>query len=206
MKIIPADIPRTGALKSALFLAAGLLSLAPLIAMAEEALPNPASIDLPKAELLSDNANKGKSMAYFFLTNSKVSFAEAFADFSDCYRFLPTGPLVSIPAYIPWTDAVHPELREKSDTPNFSPSPYGIIGDAARSVMQAIFLPGIEAMQARDSANNRLRMCMIPRGYVAHPISKEVWIQINKGNERDTLLRQAKLATMFNSHTEEMIR
>jgi hypothetical protein len=66
LKIIPADIPRTGALKSALFLAAGLLSLAPLIAMAEKPCPILRQSICQRPNSLSDNANKGKSMAYFF--------------------------------------------------------------------------------------------------------------------------------------------
>lgn len=192
VSIVFAAVPLSRVLNRVAWLAASLLFLAPVIAKAEVGLPDPATITGPSAELLLSEAKKGEIRGYFYLTNNKVSFSEAYSDFSDCYRFLAMGPLIRLPAYVPWIDLPHREESRRAESA-VSSQPYGLVGAA----MSAILLPGIERMEARLLANTRLRICMVPRGYVAHRLSKEVWMQINSGSEHDMLLRQAKVATMI---------
>lgn len=160
-------------------------------AAAQEGLPDPAKIVVPDAAVLSDAANRRESVRYFYLTNASVDFAHAYADLVDCYRFLQSGPPLDLAIFVPWKgDAGAPDPRRKAESTG--PSPYGVVGAA----MAAWLVPMLDAAQNRAMASTRLRACMVPRGYVVHPLAQSVWNDLHRDGDQATIARLAKIATM----------
>jgi len=176
------------ALGLALSLSFGLLS--PSMAAAQEALPDVATIDLPAFTAPAPSAETDK-VKFFYLAKKGVSFAEAYGDLADCYRFLEEGPALHLPGYVPWIEVPHRKAER-----SVIPRPFdGMIEDT----LEAVFLPMIDAVIARNLDNMKLRRCMATRGYQRFAVTKEIWLQVHKGTVRDALLRQAKLASMAQS-------
>lgn len=170
-------------IKRASFVALASLLSMPITtaALAQEALPDVATIALPDVSIDGNPKAAKEGYKFFFFQNPDVSFAEAYADLVECRSFLVVGPLSGVPGFRPWVEPVRREIR-----PNYS-NPYGIVGTA----LNAIIAPKIE----RGSRNNRMRRCMEPRGYKRFALPEAAWEQINKGDEKAILLMQAKLAS-----------
>lgn len=167
-----------------------MLLVAPGTAKAQTALPDPAGISLPALALFDRAANSHQSLAYFYLTNPSVSFGEAYADFADCYRFRAIGPQLDLQSFVPWAEGTA-GLGPRKDQTNAA-SPYGVVG----AVIGAWLVPALLAAQMRGEANMRLRTCMVPRGYEAHPLAKSAWMQLQSANDAETVARLAKIATL----------
>lgn len=175
----------------ALSLFLGLLS--PSEAAAQTALPDVTTIDLPAFTAPAPSAETDK-VKFFYLAKEGVSFAEAYGDLADCYRFLEDGPALHLPGYVPWIEVPH--RKEERTTISGSGR---LLDDLAQTTLAAVFLPMIDAVIARNLDNTKLRRCMATRGYRRFAVTKDIWLQIHKGTVRDALLRQAKLASRAQS-------
>lgn len=167
-----------------------MVSVAPGAAMAQIAPPDPASVTLPDLALFDSAANSHQPPAYFYLTNPSVSYGEAYADLADCYRFRAIGPQLDLQTFVPWVEGTAGPDPRKDQTS--AASPYGVVGAALATWL----VPALLAAQRRGEANMRLRTCMVPRGYTAHPLAKSVWMQLQSANDAETVARFAKLATL----------
>src|SRR3954470_11439547 len=88
--------------------------------------PDPATVTLPDMTPTRDPEVIRNGWRFFYFHKAGVSYAQAHADFADCYRFLPAGDLANaLPMFRPWASEV---------TPGPEPQPrslgYGLVGDA----------------------------------------------------------------------------
>lgn len=148
---------------------------------AQEALPDPATVSVPDLASSADPKVQKDGYKFFFFHNPSVSFAEAYADISECRSFLAGGGLAGLPAFRPWVEPV-----KRKQQVNYA-SPYGLVGAA----MAAIIVPKIE----RGQRNNKLRRCMEPRGYARYPVAEADWDRLNEGDPATLIAMQAKLAS-----------
>jgi len=167
----------------AIAMAAALaVSLAGAAPAAAQGPPDPATIELPDLTPSRDPeviANGGK---HYYFHKSGVSYAEAYEDFSECYRYLPT-PYAdpNLPMFAPWS--------EKPGVERFQPANnYGLVGMG----IAALFLGPIE----RRARQAPVRRCLETRGYVRYPVAEGVWRQLVDGYSERSIAVQAKAASM----------
>lgn len=162
---------------AALFACAGWHSLA-----AAQNLPDPANIELPDLSA-NDPAVTKKGHKFFYFFNPTVSFSEAYEDISECRSYLVTGEVAMLPGFVPWVEEVAPEEVKSG----YGANPYGLVG----ALIVALFQDGVN----NGPSNNRLRLCMEPRGYARYPLTEDAWLALNKGDEPNIVAMQAKLAS-----------
>lgn len=169
------------ALPAALFSARPAAAQAsPASPAATQSLPDPATITLPDVTPSTDEKVRKDGARYFYFHKAGVSFAEAYADIAGCYRYLFAGEVMRVPGFAPW---VEPGPRRTiARTPQ-----YGFVG--------AIIGGMIAGPLLRSDRNSKLRRCLDPRGYQRFAIPKEIWKAVMDGDLRDSILRQAKLAS-----------
>jgi hypothetical protein len=148
-----------------------------------EGPPDPATVELPDLTPSRDPeviANGGK---HFYFHMAGVSYAEAYEDFSECYRYLPVagGVDVLLPMFAPWGRTPGVEAIQPANN-------YGLVGMG----IAALFLGPIE----RKSRQSRLRRCLETRGYVRYPLSEKVWNELIDGYSERSIAVQAKAASM----------
>lgn len=167
------------------------IALAALLAAAPAALPaalaqppgppDPATITLPDMTPTRDRRVIEQGWKYFYFHKAGASYAQAYADFAECYRFLPmaTGMLPSLPMFVPWSETPGVRHIERYN-------PYGLVGAA----ILAIASGPIE----RRGHQARLRRCMEPRGYVRYPLAERVWEQLTDDYSQRSIALQALAA------------
>ena len=143
--------------------------------------PDPAEVTLPDlsvpAELASDPDPK-----YYYFRMVGVSYAEAYADFSECYRYLPAPNAVSLlPMFAPWRET--PGVERIQPTYN-----YGLVGMG----IAALFLGPLQ----RKARQAPVRRCLETRGYVRHPLPEKAWKELTDGYSERSIAMQAKAASM----------
>ncbi len=165
--------------------AGALLTLLLCSPISAQDLPDPATIELPDLSVADDPKAVEEGYKFFYFHNPSVSFEEAYRDISDCRSYLP-GRIAALPTFIPWVEpkAITPQV------PRYN-SPYGPMGDLVNAAIAAIVVPKIQ----RGKRNNKMRMCMEPRGYARYPVSEASWEILNEGDEGDLILMQAKIAS-----------
>lgn len=163
--------------------AAATLMLAALMAgwpaIAQDALPDPATVNVPAITPSADPKVRKDGYKFFYFHNPSVSFAEAYADLAECQGLIAGtifGTGGALPAFRPWVE---------------TPRPRQGYGPGASSVLGSILIPKFE----RGQRNNKLRRCMEPRGYSRYPVAEAVWDQLNDEKNAQALLMQAKLAS-----------
>ena len=99
-----------------------LLLIAAASASAQAAAPpDPAGVTLPDLTPPADSATDADPKYYYF-RKPGVSYAEAYEDFSECYRYLPVdGTLATLPMFAPWSEA--PGVERFQPVNN-----YGLVG------------------------------------------------------------------------------
>jgi hypothetical protein len=146
-----------------------------------EGPPDPATIELPDLTPSRDPeviANGGK---HYYFHKPGVSYAEAYEDFSECYRYLPV--LYAdrgLPMFAPWSG--------KPGVERFQPANnYGLVGMG----IAALFLGPIE----RRARQAPVRRCLETRGYVRYAVAENVWRQLVDGYSERSIAVQAKAAS-----------
>lgn len=170
--------------------AMALLSCASGVA-AQDLLLDPATVELPPMTFGNDPAVAKNGYKFFFFHNPNLDFAEAARDIAECHSHLPTSAFLSLPGFVPWTEA---NERETAQTA----SPYGLVGEAIR----AIIAPKLE----RGQRNNKMRLCMERRGYVRYAIDEAAYDAIWEGEPSQIVAMQAKLATGPAPNAPEVMR
>jgi hypothetical protein len=116
-----------------------------------------------------------------------VTFKDAHADFSDCYRFMqPVGwsMATNIDRFIPW-NRVPSNISRKAEW--YTPSNYGVIG--------SIILGNAEDVFRRRTYQAKMRSCMEPRGYIRYGVAESIWTGISKLPPEQWVAVQAKIAS-----------
>jgi hypothetical protein len=166
-----------------LLMAASTLVAAASAAPAQPAAPpDPATIVLPDLTPSRDPeviANGGK---HYYFHRAGVSYAEAYEDFSECYRYLPTpGTDPSLPMFAPWSET--PGVERYPPANNF-----GLVGMG----IAALFLGPIE----RRARQAPVRRCLETRGYVRYPVAEKIWRQLIDDYSERSIAIQAKAASL----------
>jgi hypothetical protein len=145
--------------------------------------PDPATVEVPSITGGRDPDVVKDGWKYFYFWRPNTSFEQAYADFADCYRFLPVpGGDAMLPRFVPWRQA---EAR-RAAVPN-SYTAYGLMGAA----IGALIAGPIE----RRASQSRMRRCLEPRGYQRFPAPQPVWEKILDGYSQPSIAVQAKLAS-----------
>ena len=161
----------------------GVLS-PPAVAGEATALPDPATVTVPDLSGSGDAAEYENGWKYFFYQRPDTSFAEAYADIADCYRFLaPAGwANVAIPRFVPWVERVP---GERAATGYFEHS--GLVGLAIGSMF--------EGTLTRRDRQAKMRRCMEPRGYTRYGVAEEIWENVADMPPEQGIAVQAKIAS-----------
>lgn len=176
-----------------LVVAASALLSAPSGAAAQtSAPPDPATITLPDLTPSRDPkviANGGK---YYYFHKAGVTYAEAYEDFGECYRYLPVAYVdPNLPMFAPWS--------EKPGVETFQPSNnYGLVGMG----IAALVLGPIE----RRARQAPVRRCLETRGYVRYPLAEDIWRQLIDGYSERSIAMQAKAASLPAPDAETVAR
>jgi len=144
--------------------------------------PDPATLELPDLTPSRDPKVIEAGWKYFYFHKAGVSYAEAYEDFSECYRYLPVaGANPLLPMFAPWRES--PGVEYVASSSNF-----GLIG------------MGIAALVAgpinRRAQQAPLRRCLETRGYVRYPLTEAVWSQLVDGYSPRSIALQAKAASL----------
>ena len=173
--------------RAALIFAAAMLG-GPVAA--QDALPDPAAINVPDIAPSADPKGLKDGYKFFFFHNPTASFAEAYVDIAECRSFLVRDGVTTLPTFRPWVEP----LKRKPQ--GYTAGSYGLVGAA----MASIIVPKLE----RGQRNNKLRRCMKPRGYARYAIAEADWDRLNDGDEATLIAMQAKLASGPKPSTTEV--
>lgn len=156
-------------------------------AMAQEpgvsAIPDPNTITVPEITGGRDDRVVRNGWKFFYFWRENTTYEQAYADFSDCYRFLPVPNIMpGTPAFVAWRRPDGAAIRE----PVYNPQ-YGIVG--------AIIGSMVAGPLERRASQSRMRRCMEPRGYQRFPATEEVWEQIIDSYSANSIAVKAKIAS-----------
>lgn len=155
----------------------------------KEALPVLETISVPDLSQSNTPEVVKNGWKFFFFHKSAVSFSDAYADFTDCYRFLaPSGYAdVTDSSFVPWRE----ESIRKDRVVSNGYTPIG-------GVIMKVF--NIEGSLARGDRQAKMRRCMEPRGYKRYGVSKDIWENMAAMGEGEAIAMQAKIASdpLFN--------
>ncbi|WP_152616336.1 hypothetical protein [Sphingomonas sp. ERG5] len=119
---------------------------------------------------------------FFYFWRANTSFAQAYADLTECYRFLPVSNAeVGLPAFVPWTSVTGVRIHE----PNY------LAGSLVSDIIGAMVAGPLD----RRMKQSRMRRCMEPRGYQRFPAPEKVWVTIIDNYSHGSIAVQAKLAS-----------
>jgi len=144
--------------------------------------PDPQTVVVPDLSRSSDPEVVANGWKYFFFQKNGVSYAEAYDDLNDCYRFLQPNSWASVKLnrFVPWND----KPGRKVD---YIPNPYGLVGDLLGAM--------VEGTMARRDLQAKMRRCMEPRGYTRYGVAEEVWETVTKRPTEQSIAIQAKIAS-----------
>jgi hypothetical protein len=143
--------------------------------------PDPATLVMPDMTPTRDQGAIRDGWRHFYFHKARVSYEEAFADFRDCYRFLPTaGADPSLPMFVPWSERPGAAQRPRSN--------YG-------GPVGGVILGLVSGTLDRRDRQSRMRRCLEPRGYVRYPLTEEVWRQLIDGYSERSIALQALAAS-----------
>jgi hypothetical protein len=169
---------RTGIFAAA---AAALHCAAPASAQAG-APPDPATIVLPDLTPPTDPGVIEDGWKHYYFHKAGVTYEEAYADFSECYRYLPVaGVDASLPMFAPWSETAGTEIIPPANN-------FGLVGMA----IGALFLGAIE----RKAHQAPVKRCMETRGYLRYPLAENVWKKLIDDYSERSIALQAKAASL----------
>ena len=167
--------------------ALGILQISsPVIAQVAEAIPDQANVIVPDLsgsrapEVIKDG------WKYFFFHKPQISYQEAFADFSDCYRFLAlTGwGNVYMPRFVSWRAA---DVKIQRKITNYTP-------------LGGLIISGIEGTLSRYDRQAKMRRCMETKDYRRYGVAETIWKETIDQPPSMAMAIQAKIASsaLFN--------
>jgi hypothetical protein len=166
-----------------MFACAALAGFAqPIAAQEAGGPPDPATIDMPDMTPSREAIPDG--WKYFYFQKPGVTYADAYADFSECYLFLPSYGLSfeRLPMFVSWAEPIEGPRR-----PPQPPSIYGLAGDVVLAIVSGPLV--------RRDRIARMRRCMETRGYVRYPLREEIWRQLVDDYSPRTIAMQALAAS-----------
>jgi hypothetical protein len=152
--------------------------------------PDPATLSLPSLETEGDREVLKNGWKHFFFHKAGVSYEEAYADFADCYRFLPAGVYSTLPMFAPWTESMDGRPVEL------------VPGTLGAQLILSLLTDAIE----RRAAQSRMRRCMEPRGYLRYAIPEFSWEQLIDHYSERSIALQAKAASGPKPNREPVTR
>ncbi|HKR63627.1 MAG TPA: hypothetical protein VJZ00_07840 [Thermoanaerobaculia bacterium] len=158
------------------------LSIQPALHAEEPALPDPTAVVVPDLSGSSKPEVVREGAKYFFFRQQGVSFEQAHADLSDCFRFLQPSSWenVHLNRFVPW---VSKPGRQTIPSKN----PYGLVG--------AVIASAVEGTLNHRDYQAKLRSCMEPRGYTRYGVAEDVWKRVRKLPPDQSIAVQAKIAS-----------
>ena len=167
--------------------ALGILQISsPVIAQAVDTIPDQATVIVP--DLSGSRAPQviKDGWKYFFFHKPQITYQDAYADFSDCYRFLaPTGwGNVSMPRFVSWR-ATDVKIQRKITT-------YAPLG--------GLIMSGMENTFSRYDRQAKMRRCMETKDYLRYGVSETIWKETIAQPPSMAIAIQAKIASsaLFN--------
>jgi hypothetical protein len=161
---------------------AALLGSAPAAWAQSAAPPDPGTLELPDLTPPRDPKVIEDGWKYFYFHKAGITYAEAYQDFSECYRYLPVaGASPLLPMFAPWHET--PGVQVIPPSYNF-----GLIGMG----IAALVMGPIE----RRAHQAPLRRCLETRGYVRYPLAENVWRQLIDNYSVRSIALQAKAASL----------
>lgn len=144
------------------------------------------TVIVPDLSKSSDPSVVKEGWKYFVFQRHGVTFQEAYADFSDCYRFMqPVGwSVANTDRFIPWNRAPANIPRQRA---GYMPNNYGVIG--------SVILGMAEDVLTRRAYQAKMRACMEPRGYIRYGVAQSIWTGISKLPPEQWVAVQAKIAS-----------
>jgi hypothetical protein len=144
--------------------------------------PDPSTVAVPDLTPPSDPEGLEDGSKHYYFHKTGVSYAEAYEDFSECYRYLPVaGALPNLPMFAPWSE--EPGVERIQPVNN-----YGLVGMG----IAALFLGPIE----RKLRQAPVRRCLETRGYVRYPLPEKAWRQLIDDYSERSIAMQAKAASL----------
>lgn len=161
-----------------------LLSFAhPAVAQETGGPPDPSTVTIPDLSGGRDPAVVANGWKYFYYWRADTSYADAYADFADCYRFMPSpGAAVLVPRWVPWE-----EESTVAKVPPPTTQPYGLVGAVIGEIVAGPLV--------RRAHQSRLRRCMEPRGYQRYPLQERRWELLTDNFSPVSIAMQAKAAS-----------
>ncbi|HEX8224448.1 MAG TPA: hypothetical protein VF605_11590 [Allosphingosinicella sp.] len=165
--------------RSSLLRAVTILAAASAWAAQAGPPPDPAGVSLPDLTAPADQGGDADPKYYYFRM-AGVSYSQAYEDFSECYRYLPSGAVSTLPMFAPWRDK--PGIERVQPTYN-----YGLVGMG----IAALFLGPLQ----RKARQAPVRRCLETRGYVRYPLTEKAWKELVDGYSERSVAMQAKAAS-----------
>jgi hypothetical protein len=156
----------------------------PAVAQATPVPVDPATVLVPDLSGSSDPAVVANGWKYFFFQRIGVSYAEAHADLSECFRFLEPASWASVQLsrFVPWESK--PGAKSTAQQYNFT---YGLVG--------ALMMSAIEGTLERRDYQAKMRRCMETRGYTRYGVAEEIWEKVRALPPEQSIAVQAKIAS-----------
>jgi hypothetical protein len=154
------------------------------------ALPDPATITVPDLSSSGSDEVVANGWKYFFFQKPAVSFADAYADLSFCYRYQGNSNwgTVGVPRFVPWKEAAPDKT---ADTSSPITTQYGLLGYG----MGALVMGMLEGTLVRRDQQSKMRRCMETRGYTRYGVAEEIWENVRGMEPADAIAIQAKIAS-----------
>lgn len=151
------------------------------------AIPDPATIKVPTVTGGRDPTVAASGWKHFYFWRASTSFAEAYRDVADCYRFLPVANAAGdVPSFAPFNARPNAAIVKPVIVNNS-----GLVGAVVGAVIGGMVAGPIE----RRLRQSRMRRCMEPRGYERFPATEATWEEIIDNYSPGSIAVQAKLAS-----------
>ncbi len=153
----------------------------------EAGIPDPATVAVPVITGGRDERVVRDGWKHFYFWRADTTFAEAYGDFADCYRFLPVADADdTLPTFVAWQG---PESVNETEV--LIGSNYGLLGPLVAAGLSELVSGPID----RRASQSRMRRCMEPRGYLRFPATEEDWQAITDNYSINSLAVSAALAS-----------
>lgn len=124
----------------------------------------------------------GSERKFYVFHKPGVSVEQATADLKFCWHFLPRGGTIAGGMFI---------IRETRYIPI---SRYRYDPSVLRPLVHAAIVSIIDGPIERSMRQLRMFRCMVPRGYDRYRTSEAVWLQLNSGDQEQSIKMQAAIA------------